>query len=264
MAYERFRPGYPAAVTHLALTGLGTQTGVGHGPIRALESGAGTGKATRVFLELGLDLTVVEPDAQMRAVLRDVVPPPPPPGRLAVVGSTLEDLAPEWRTPVYDLVYAAASWHWVDADTRWERAAAVLRPGGVFASFGGPIEAADAEVADAVERSWPDVPHIQLSPSVTSADGADEPMNWPGNELVDSSYFTAVEQHRLPVTHEWPAAAYVGLLSTLSDFQVISADERDERLRRITTLLPDPVRLRQDLVLHRAVRSSVPAAWPDS
>jgi SAM-dependent methyltransferase len=263
-AYERFRPGYRGGLADLVLAGLRTQRGAGHGPIRALESGAGTGKATRVFLSAVLDLTVVEPDPQMRAVLREVVPLPPPPDRLTVVGSTLEDLAPEWRTPVYDLVYAAASWHWVDADTRWERAAALLRPGGVFASFGGPIEAEDAEVADAVERWWPDAPHIRLSPSSRRAAGADDTMSWPGNELVDSPDFTSVEQHALPVTDEWPAAAYVGLLSTLSDFQIISADERHERLRRIATLLPDPVRLRQDLVLHRAVRTSVPAAWPEA
>lgn len=233
--------------------------------MRALESGAGTGKATRLFAGLGLDLTVVEPDPQMVAVLHEAVPPPPPPGRITVVTSTLELLAARWRTPPFDLVYAAAAWHWVDDATRWPRAAALLRPGGVFASFGGALELEDGDLAEAVECCWPAVPHIRAGrPSAASADDReDEPaMLWPGDELLESPYFSEVEQHAVPSTLERPAADYLGLLTTVSDFRIISAEEREERLARIAALLPDPVLLRHDLHLHRAVRTERPASWP--
>jgi hypothetical protein len=47
-AYERYRPGYPAA---LADTVLGY---AGRPVLAALEIGAGTGKATRLFAERGI------------------------------------------------------------------------------------------------------------------------------------------------------------------------------------------------------------------
>jgi hypothetical protein len=47
-AYERYRPGYPDAVVDQVLASAG-------GPVRtALEIGAGTGKATRVFAGRGV------------------------------------------------------------------------------------------------------------------------------------------------------------------------------------------------------------------
>src|SRR5690242_3254327 len=61
--YHRFRPGYPPELADLVLAHA-------DGPVvRALEIGAGTGKATRLFAERGVHVTAVEPDAGMRQVL---------------------------------------------------------------------------------------------------------------------------------------------------------------------------------------------------
>jgi 16S rRNA A1518/A1519 N6-dimethyltransferase RsmA/KsgA/DIM1 with predicted DNA glycosylase/AP lyase activity len=67
-AYERFRPGYPDEVVDEVLAYAG-------GSIRtALEIGAGTGKATRVFAARGIAVTASDPDADMLAELRRHVP----------------------------------------------------------------------------------------------------------------------------------------------------------------------------------------------
>ena len=42
----------------------------------------------------------------------------------------------------FELVYAAAAWHWTDPATRWARAVELLQPGGVLALFGRPAELA--------------------------------------------------------------------------------------------------------------------------
>lgn len=71
-AYERFRPGYPAELLDSVMTYAGR-------PVRtALEIGAGTGKATRLFAEHGVTVTATEPDAAVLAELN------PRPGRPAV------------------------------------------------------------------------------------------------------------------------------------------------------------------------------------
>ncbi|WP_254876228.1 bifunctional 2-polyprenyl-6-hydroxyphenol methylase/3-demethylubiquinol 3-O-methyltransferase UbiG [Streptomyces sp. CAI-85] len=108
-SYERFRPAYPAElftlVTEYAARPL----------VTALEIGAGTGKATRVFAGRGLELTATDPDAAMLTELRKHVP--------ADVRSTqaaFEDLP--FHDERYDLVYAAAALHWTHprtAATAW-------------------------------------------------------------------------------------------------------------------------------------------------
>src|SRR3954454_8565176 len=80
-AYERFRPGYPVALFDLVMTYAGR-------PVRtALEIGAGTGKATRLFAGRGVTVTATEPDAAMLAELRKHVP-----ATVSTVHAAFEDL----------------------------------------------------------------------------------------------------------------------------------------------------------------------------
>jgi SAM-dependent methyltransferase len=60
-AYERFRPAYPVELFDMMMAYAGQ-------PVRtALEIGAGTGKATRLFAQRGVTVTAVEPDGAMLA-----------------------------------------------------------------------------------------------------------------------------------------------------------------------------------------------------
>jgi SAM-dependent methyltransferase len=124
-AYERFRPGYPVELFDMVMTYAGQ-------PVRtALEIGAGTGKATRLFAQREVTVTATEPDGAMLAELLDHVP-----ANVKTVRAAFEDLRPGES---YGLVHAAAALHWTNPEGRWSRMAALLEPGGVFASFGGPV-----------------------------------------------------------------------------------------------------------------------------
>jgi trans-aconitate methyltransferase len=126
-AYERFRPAYPVGLFDMVMAYAGR-------PVRtALEIGAGTGKATRLFAQRGVTVTAVEPDGAMLAELRKHVP-----ANVKTVQAAFEDLR---SGESYGLVYAAAALHWTNPEGRWSRMAALLEPGGVFASFGGPVPA---------------------------------------------------------------------------------------------------------------------------
>src|SRR6516165_10028706 len=138
-AYERFRFGYPAELFDTVMRYAGQ-------PIRtALEIGAGTGKATRLFAEHRVTITATEPDAAMLAELRKHVP-----ANVITVQAAFEDLRP---AETYGLVYAAAALHWTSPKGRWSRMAALLEPGGVFASFGGPVHLADPAIEQAVRAA---------------------------------------------------------------------------------------------------------------
>src|SRR6266576_6083219 len=113
--YDRRRPGYPAALYDdlLALVG-------GRG--RALEAGAGTGKATVELARRGLEVVSFEPDQAMAALAR----------RAAEGLSVQVEERPfeEWRDEggTFDLVVSAQAWHWIDRDRGPRVARRALRP----------------------------------------------------------------------------------------------------------------------------------------
>lgn len=242
-AYERFRPGYPAELFDVVTTYAGR-------PVRtALEIGAGTGKATRLFAHRGVMVTATEPDGAMLAELRKHVP-----GSVTTVQAAFEDLQPAGR---YDLVYAAAALHWTEPVGRWSRMAALLEPGGVFASFGGPGQLADPAVAEAVRAAR--APFLE-SDDVPSPDGTppEQDMQWPGTELQRSDWFTDVKQLVIPRRLTMSARDYVGHLSTISAYLELPAAEREQVFASIQRVLPETVEVVADIFAHLARRRSEP------
>jgi SAM-dependent methyltransferase len=117
-AYEAARPGYPKEAVAHVLARAEVR--------RAVEIGAGTGKATESFAPLVETIVCVEPSAEMAAILAAKALP-----GVEVVVAPLED----WAGPgePVDLVYAAQAWHWVDHAIAYARVHEILRPGGVVA-----------------------------------------------------------------------------------------------------------------------------------
>jgi SAM-dependent methyltransferase len=213
-------------------------------PVRtALEIGAGTGKATRVFASRGIAVTATDPDPAMLTELRKHVPE-----AVATVRAAFEDLP---LTPAYDLVFAAASLHWTDPDHRWSRVAAMLNPDGIFASFGGQMHLADSDVEKAVDAARSEfLPDDQIpSPDGTPTSS---PMQWPGTELDQSDEFTDVRQSSLERRPTISAHDYVGHLSTISAYLELPAPVREHVLDRIHSVLPERVTLIADITLHLA------------
>lgn len=240
--YERFRPGYPDRLVDEVLTYAGT-------PVRsALEIGAGTGKATRVFAARGIEVTATEPDTAMLAELRKHVP-----STVLTLQYSFEDV-PATRT--YDLVFAAASMHWTEAEHRWSRVASLLDRGGVFASFGGQLEIADPVVDEAVRAA-----RAAYVPddAVPSPDGTpeDSELQWPGTELARTGRFTDVRQTTIERRLVLSASDYVGHLATVSAYLQLPPAAREDVLGRVLAALPAEVALNGDIVLHLARLAAV-------
>lgn len=236
-AYEHFRPGYPLELVDEVLA-------YADRPVRtALEIGAGTGKATRVFAASGVAVTATDPDVAMLAELRRQVP-----DVADTIAVPFEDV-PLDRP--YDLVFAAASLHWTRSEGRWDRVAALLGAGGVFASFGGPTRLADPSLAEAVRTArapflrTDDVPSPDRTP-------VDAPMQWPGTELVAEDRFRDIRQSTLERRERITAAGYLGLLSTISAYLVLPDEDRRAAFASILRVLPGELDLDSDITLHLA------------
>lgn len=237
-AYERYRPGYPPALVDAVLSYAAPPVA------SALEMGAGTGKATRAFAERGVEVVATEPDAEMLAELRRHVP-----SNVRAEQATLEEVQ---GGATYDLVFAAAALHWTDAATRWARIADLLRPGGTFASFGGPVELTNPVLRQAVQ----DADRSTGVDHVTSPDGTpeDAAMQWPGTEMLQSDLFTDVVQSTIPRQITMSADDYIGHLGTISAYLVLPEEERLAVFDRVRGVLPAEVDVTSDLILHLARR----------
>jgi SAM-dependent methyltransferase len=239
-AYETFRPGYPDELVDDVLT-------YAVRPVRtALEIGAGTGKATRVFASHGIAVTATDPDEAMLTELRKHVP-----STVATMQGAFEDLP---LTSTFDLVFAAASLHWTEPAHRWSRVSALLNPEGVFASFGGQIRLADPALDEGVRAARSS---FLLDDDVPSPDGttANSPLQWPGTELTQCNQFTDVRQSTIERRTIMSARGYVGHLSTISAYLQLPVSVRQRVFERILGVLPERVMVMADLTLHLARKS---------
>lgn len=211
--YERYRPDYPAELADAVLAYAGQ-------PVRrALEVGAGTGKATRLFAARGIHVTALEPDPEMADVLVGTTRGMP----VQPVVTTFERFE---TTERFDLLYAAAAWHWTDPATRWARAVELLAPGGVLALFHGPTEPKDPAVLAAIAEVEQVLP-------------ADDQAPWTLAEMAATDGLADSVKRTLPRVTTTTAAEFLGLLSTVSAYLVLTPGLRAATLRRIGAELPD-------------------------
>ncbi|HSI97879.1 MAG TPA: class I SAM-dependent methyltransferase [Gaiellaceae bacterium] len=112
-AYERARPGYPEEAVRWL---------VGDEPCDVVDLGAGTGKLTRVLVELGHRVTAIEPLLEMLELL-----PAAAPGAFAILGNAEIIPLPDVHA---DVVTCAQSFHWFDHAVALPEIARVLRPEG--------------------------------------------------------------------------------------------------------------------------------------
>ncbi len=239
-AYERYRRGYPEELFEAVIAYAGR-------PVHtALEIGAGTGKATRLFAGRGIAITATDPDPDMLAELREHVP-----AEVRTERAAFEDL-PTGNS--YGLVYSAAALHWTRPEGRWDRMAALVEPGGVFTNFGGPVQLADPTIDDAVRTAR--APFL-AGDDFPSPDGTppEQAMQWPGTELENDERFTDVRQFTIERRLTMAADDFVGHLSTVSAYLELPPSTREQVYARIREVLPETVDINADIVVHLARRA---------
>ena len=228
--YDRVRPAYPDALVDevIALAGGGS----------ALEVGAGTGKATLMFVQRDVAVHAVEPSAEMAAIARR---------RCADFrGVTIEDTDFEdWHGDRHGfaLVYSAQAWHWVSPELKYVRAREALADRGLLAAFWNRPDwgrcAMRDELAAAYERAAPDF-------------GTDPGPMHPGSEIAPNRW------------EDWDAeiAAAAGLEDPLIRFYEWTPRYTTERYLELLALSRDHARLADGD--RQALLSGVAAAIDDN
>lgn len=230
--YHRARPRYPEEL----LAAFDRLAGLDPGS-RLLEVGPATGVATEQLARRGHHVTAVELGRELAAAatmnlegIRTV----------EVVNASFEEWTPpEWGR--YDAVVAATSWHWVDPDTRYERAHRHLRPGGslafwsarhVFPDGGDPLFVELQPIYDEIGEGMGDSPSYPRPGELPTM----------GDEVEQTGLFDLVDVVHLDWEIRYDAESYIDLLETFSG-HLAMADWQRARLygaiRRMLAQRPD-------------------------
>lgn len=113
--YHRVRPGYPVDCVDWLVPPHARQ---------AADIGAGTGKFTELLVQRGLDVTAIDPSADMLEQLRSALP------GVAAMEGTAE--ATGLADSAFDVVTVAQAWHWCDPLRASTEIWRILKPGGVL------------------------------------------------------------------------------------------------------------------------------------
>jgi SAM-dependent methyltransferase len=220
-AYDRTRPVAPDGVfddiVRLARLRAGSTV---------VEIGPGTGQATRPLAERGLRVLALEIDPRLAARASQNVAGLP---NVSVRATSFE----AWRPgdSSFDAVVACNSFHWVDPDVRFVKAAAVLKPDGHLVVVSTPVV-----VPDGASRFWWDVQDDwaavgaqRVDPATKHPDLVDDP----GSVVRASGLFEEPTAARHHFEFSLTAQEYAINLSTQSGVKELPAEAQAELLERI-------------------------------
>jgi SAM-dependent methyltransferase len=206
--YDAYRPSYPDALFDLIVEFAGVHAGD-----RALEIGAGTGKATAGFVARGLDVHALEPSPEMAAILR-------------ATGVEVEETVFEsWAPPAdgFPLTYAAQSGHWVSGDDRFDKAADTLTPGGAVAFFWNKGRAWTGALGDDNEAAY-----TACAPDLVNAGNWE--LDWVSEGIAVCNALTPPTKRVVTWNRRYTRDEWVQQLGTNSNHRLLP-DEQRERLQ---------------------------------
>ncbi|MGO9757206.1 MAG: class I SAM-dependent methyltransferase [Roseiarcus sp.] len=215
--YAAVRPEYPDAL----FDDLAAFAGLGSGD-EVLEVGCGAGQATLGFARRGCRMLALEPGPAMIEAARERLAAFPD---VRFMQTTFEAWPPQ--PAAYKLVAAAQSWHWVDPQIRFVKAASTLQADGALAVFGNVLMSIVSPLREAFARVYArEAPHLEgkRSGDWYLPDGPFAAM------FEQSGLFSAVAHSGYPWSRDCDASGYANLMRTWSEIQLLEPAPRERLL----------------------------------
>lgn len=228
--YTEARPDYPPRVYEILNQRCRADTATA-----VFEIGPGTGLATQHLLDLGCNLSTIEPDALLSRVLRQRLQRYSP--QLHIHEVPFEEV--KLPANAFDLGIAAMSLHWLDPATALSKAWNLLRPGGHWAMwwtiYGDPLL-----VDDFLIRTKPLFKTLDRSPSQGDPQGRPFALDRTRRvtELRHAGFMDA-EYEEIRWQPTLTRQQVVGLTATFSPVAHLPKAEREKFLAEIGNIVDE-------------------------
>jgi ubiquinone/menaquinone biosynthesis C-methylase UbiE len=198
--YDTFRPSYPVATIQEIITTANLSKAS-----RVLEIGAGSGKATAQFAEVGFEMLCLDPGEDLVKIGNEKFGSK----NIRFVASRFEEypLPPKY----YDAILSAQAFHWVPKPVGLEKCAATLKPNGYLLPFWN-IEILDDTPFD--KKLLTIIDRYDAFTSTASEANYQKRMESICLEIAESGYFSAPRVVKSPWSRTYTADEYYGYLLT--------------------------------------------------
>lgn len=224
--YNRMRPRYPREIFDALIEATGLNDDA-----RLLEIGPGTGQATRSFAEYRYNIVTIELGVALAKIARRELSKYK---NVEVVTGAFEDV--QFSDELFDLIYSATAFHWVNDEVKFTKSHSLLKQGGHLAVIHRNHLAGDnfyTAVIPIYRKYKEDRPKSTKDSNslIMNIDDIKE------NGILDKKYFKTVYHHVFPHSMKYTADEYVKLTSTYSPTLAMSQEKRDRFLGEIHNLI---------------------------
>ena len=218
--YDSGRPTYPLELIDAVMEYANASDGS-----TAVEIGAGSGQATKVFAARGLRITALEPGESLARLARLNLSAF---SSVSIVQTTFE----VWQPPTekFDMVLSANAFHWLDPAVSYAKCRIVLRPAGTLATFWN-FPSLPMQVYQCLEDLWGSLNRPQLSLFNPQQD-LNELIASGIEEINSSKCFGDIKESWISDSQLISVDRLESLLRTYANFARLKPKERDDVLRR--------------------------------
>ena len=210
------------------------QAGIKPADASVLEIGCGTGQATLPLARRGCRVVCVEMGSNLTHIARRKLAPFP---AVTINNARFEDWEPGGA--VFNMVFAETSWHWLDPQLRYAKAAALLGPAGVlaFTTVGHAFPPGFDPFFTQIQACYEAIgeTHLKWPPPLP------EQVSDARDEIERSGFFEDVRLVRRVWAEEYTADEYVDLMKTASDHRLMEPGKREwlfAEMRRLISSRP--------------------------
>lgn len=224
--YDKVRPSYPNQLIEDIISK--TQITPNH---KLLEIGAGTGKATVQFAEKGFYLDCVEVGHKLANILKAKCSIYP---KVKVEVSTFEQWEAEDQK-LYDLIYSAQAFHWIDKKIKYKKAHGLLKENGHLALFWYQNSDKKTELLDELNSMIKN--HVpDFFDNEVEKESYIENIKLRKSEIIESGFFNLPVVFDYTLENMMDAETYIQSINTYSQFAILNDNLKtklNDEIRRI-------------------------------
>lgn len=218
--YDKYRPSYPNELIERIIITSGIKK-----EDKIIEVGAGSGKATELFVQKGFKLTCIEPGENLARIGSERFKEF---GKVEYIVTRFE----EWDGlgQIYDLAISAQAFHWVPKPVGYKKLAEALKENKYIALFWNMYVNYDNEFVNELAAICKEYSVIWMD----KKEEIDNRISDIKQDIIDSNYFSEVQVYEYPWEIEDTCEDFINFLRTGNGYIGLSDEFKLEFDRQIT------------------------------